>query len=138
MSTIAEIKTLSAYSLAGMADCGAPDNSTSVGAAFLTSVRDEVIEAVQFANEDDTLENAIETVRDDRVHEIADGSPSVYTSTRWAQFVDLAAYQEDISELTSDETSLTDAAGVALYVIAERLALAILEDIDTEEDTEQD
>jgi len=124
---IADIRGLSVNQLVKLADCASPDSMTSPGAAFLESVRDAVADTIE---PDGTL-------RDDSRHEIADGAPDVYTVTRWAEFVDLAAYQEepDCGEWPSD---LTDAAGVALYQIAARLISAILDDIDTDETEDDD
>ncbi len=58
---------------------------------------------------------------------MADGAVPVYTGERWAVFADLAAYNEDPGDIGGWPADLTDAAGVALYVIAERLALALVE-----------
>lgn len=113
-----DMRKLSAYELAGMAECGNPDSTESAGAALLASVRDDVAEAIENRR---TL--------DDAAHEIADKAPDVYTAKRWAEFVDLAAYQED-PELGEWPENLTDAAGIALYQIAERLVSALWADHD--------
>lgn len=141
MATLAEIKEWTyALSSKDMADCGDPDSRESEGMEFLTSVRDSVVEGIEdgtFVPEDDG--------RDDdngAVHQIADNAPDVYTHKRWQEFVDLQAYQEE-PEMTDEwPEDLTDAAGVALYQIAERLVYAILRewreglaDDDQEEDS---
>ena len=125
-------RTTGPYALAGHADCGAPDSDTSAGAEFLYSVRDAVIEAVEQMDPDDwndDLAAMVEDLNDDRVHEIADAAPDVYTHTRWAEFVDLAAWQEDPTELGADASDMEATAGVCLYLIAERLARVILADL---------
>lgn len=57
---------------------------------------------------------------EDGIHELADGSVPVYNSDRWEVFVELQAWQEDISDYGNPE-SLTQGAGIALYAIARRL-----------------
>lgn len=101
--------TLNAYELARLADCGSPDTPESPGAALLLSVQDDVNDLDARPDDDDT-------------HQIADGAPDVYTYKRWQEFVDLAAWQEDLDELGGTPEDLTEAAGVALYIIARRLA----------------
>lgn len=119
--TIDEMRNASAYVLADMADCGAPDSRESPGAVMLASVRDSVVEAIEHGRV--TLDDF-----DDRgqLHEIADGAPSVYTYTIWQTFVDLAAYQEE-SEFDVWPDDLTKAASLALYQISNRLAHALCE-----------
>jgi hypothetical protein len=116
------IKELTVWQLARMADVADPDALDSAGTKFLVSVRDAYMEHVEYKGEDfDAAEDIGDTA-----HEIADGAPDVYTSTRWAEFVDLAAWNEDISELMPEAgNDLTGAAGVALYIIAERLVYAL-------------
>lgn len=115
MSNIMDLKV---YELARMADCGSPDSLESPGARFLESVRDAVAEAAEGNPEnDDWSEEAAQ---------IADDAPDVYTHQRWLEFVDLAAYQEDPTEL-GEISDMTAAAGICLYIIAERLAFALFE-----------
>lgn len=118
LQKIETVEGLTAYALANMADCGCPDDLDSAGAKMLISVRDSFVECMQ----EDRLSEEI-------VHEIADGAPDVYTHTRWREFVDLAAYEEDIEDLSPDVSDLTACAGVALYTIAERLIHALAEEI---------
>jgi hypothetical protein len=92
--------------------------------AFLTSVRDSTVEAI----EDGTFVPEGEGSDDDNgaVHQIADNAPDVYTHTRWKEFVDLAAYLEEPEISDAWPEDLTEAAGVALFQIAERLVYALL------------
>ena len=119
-----------AFRLAQMADVAGPDSSDSPGAKFLLSVQDAVNEAREYDTEC--------TDRSDTIHEIADNAPDVYTHERWMQFVDLCAYNEDISELGGDIGDLTGAAGIALYMIAERLATALFEEVDDDDDDDDE
>lgn len=135
--TLAKIKERNAYELAADAGCASPDTDTSPGAQLLTSVRDDVLEAV--------ADGSLVPGEDDdagRIHEIADGAPSVYTARKWAEFVDLAAYREDPSELLGGDASDMDkAASVCLYIIAERLANTLLTELAearNEDDAEDD
>lgn len=133
----------STWALANLADCGGPDRpdhyglayetegdpDPSPGATFLRRVEDGARELWEDRDTDadpgDWLDHA-----DDggAVFEIADGAPSVYTYERWREFTDLAAWQEDPSELGygGEGTSMEGLAGVCLYMIAERLAWALL------------
>lgn len=116
-SVIDEVRNLDVWELAEYAGCGTPDNSDSAGASFLKMLKHEFVEAL--TNDEDSID-------DDRIHEIADDAPHVYTHNRWLEFVDLCAYQEDVSEyVDAAQTNLTDIAGVALYLIARRLLEAL-------------
>lgn len=122
--TLTDIKSRTVFALAADAECGGPDHDLSAGAAFLRSVRDGLVEAVEdgslVPNEGDGS---------GRVHEIADGAPDVYTSVKWAEFVDLAAYNEDPSELIENTQDIGAVASVCLYMIAERLCQALLTEL---------
>lgn len=109
---------LNAYQLARLADCASPDSLESAGAAFLVNVADTWQERASDGSYD----------RDDTPWEIADAAPSVYTFTRWQEFTDLAAWQEDADEVGGLPADMTDAAGVCLYLIAERLVNALTDE----------
>jgi hypothetical protein len=83
---------------------------------FLTNVRDRAFEDF------DNIQRGYD--RSDVAHTIAMGAPDAYTTTRWAEFVDLAAYQEELED-GNWPTNLTDAAELALTQIAERLVYAV-------------
>jgi len=127
--SVDDIRKLSAYELAGMAGCATPDTPESAGAVFLTSVRDDVADRWEFNSG---------SISDTDRHEIADDAPAVYNPARWAEFVDLAAYREE-PEFDQWPNDLTDAAGVALYQIAERLVSALTDELsESDDDTEGD
>ena len=107
-----------AYTLAGLAGCGEPDSLESAGAEFLNGI------AQHFAESEETDE-----IDCDRWHEIADSAVPIYTYARWQTFTDLSAYFEDVTELGHDGSDLTEAAGIALYMIAERLCSALANEI---------
>lgn len=119
MIATSRLGDLGPFSLAGYADCMSPDGIDSPGAHFLIQVRDDVEEALGLSADG-------ETVSDDIAHDIADSAVPIYTHERWLVFVDLGAYQEDASELGADTSDLSGAAGVALYMIAERLVTALV------------
>lgn len=120
--------THTVWELARLAGCMDPDNAESPGARFLSRVADDYREAI-----------ADEWYDDDSPHEIADSAVPVYTHERWQVFVDLGAYQEDISEYGDDYgADLTGAAAVALYMIAERLVYALAQEDETTDDDESD
>ena len=137
---------LTTWHLANLAGCGSPDRPDGIGvsppadlstvdpspgAKFLRSVADDTAEriAYHFAGDDPRQYDPADLadMLAEELHEVADAAPSVYTGARWAEFADLAAWQEDAAELGASADDLTAAAGVALYVIAERLALALVE-----------
>lgn len=126
---------LTTWHLANLADCGSPDKPDrygfdpspnglsflpSPGAQFLRLVADSTAEAIDYAGEDfdpDSYDPC----------EDADGSVPVYAHELWSTFVDLAAYNEDPSELGYDsESDMETLARVCLYMIAERLAVALV------------
>jgi hypothetical protein len=119
LAIVADIQDWSAFRLANEADVTTPDSDTSEGARFLRSVRDATLETLTGMGlfEMDSFD----------AHQIADDAPSIYTYTRWLQFTDLAAWTEDISELSDGSTDMEAMAGVALYIIAERLVGVIVE-----------
>jgi hypothetical protein len=118
----------SAYRLADGAGCYSPDSPDSPGARFLRSVQDATREAVLWAAEYDTdgdLLHAVDNVKDDTAHQVADDAVPIYTHELWSTFADLGAYEEDPSEY-GPVTDMGRAAGVCLYMIAERLVHALL------------
>ena len=119
------IRELTAYRLANEADVTGPDSPTSLGAEFLLRVAEAVAENLDYNPEVTAAEWA-----EDGAHEVADGCVPVYTHERWQTFVDLAAYTEDVSEYGGFEDDMTSAAGVALYMVADRLARQLSEMVD--------
>ena len=134
---------LTTWHLANLAGCGSPDRpdgigvsppadlstvAPSPGALFLRSVADDLAERIAYVFADlDPAGCDLTRELDEEVQGVADAAPSVYTFTRWQEFTDLAAWQEDATELGASADDLTAAAGIALYAIAERLALALVE-----------
>lgn len=117
------------WRLARMAGCYDPDSETSAGATFLREVYDAATSERDQYDSDDS----------DAAHEIADGAVPIYTHAVWATFVDLGAYREDPTELGYDGSDMEQAAKVCLYMIAERLAVAAMEQAsETDDDDETD
>lgn len=113
-----EAEELTAWQLANMADCLSPDSLTSPGAGWLQRVARDAVELLEDQADDLT----------DGIAELADSSVPVYTHELWQVFVELGGYQEDVSELLGSERDLTKCASVALYLIAERLLTALVQD----------
>lgn len=124
VTILEDIEGYTSYTLAGMANCSAPDSLSSPGARMLDSVRDGVVDLIKRGEItlDDFDDNG-------QLHEVADGGPSIYnTHTLWREFVDLAAYQEE-PEFDEDwGTDLNKAAATALYQICSRLAFALADE----------
>ena len=114
----------SAYFLAGMADCASPNTPESAGAVFLTRVAHDTLAALDYV---DAVTDERET--EDIPSEVADAAVPIYTHNVWATFTDLAAWQEDPTELMGGEFDMEQAAKVSLYMIAERLVWALLAEI---------
>lgn len=125
--------TYNAYQLANMADCAGPDNNLSAGADWLETV---AISALEILEDDD---NKTATVDDlgDTITEVADQVVPVYTYEKWKVFIDLAAWTEQVDEFGPLE-DMDSGASRALYMIAERLIRAIIEDKVEERDDEDD
>jgi hypothetical protein len=105
--------TLNAYQLAAMAEVSSPDGLDTPGARFLLSIQDDVI--------------GWDEPDEDTPSAIADGAVPIYTHEMWQTFTDLAAWQEDVDEF-GPITDMEMGAQIALYLIAERLVRALLED----------
>jgi hypothetical protein len=106
------------YVLAGLAETACPDSPTSPGAEWLRLVANAAQECTERClDEDEELSDA--------VHEIADSLVPIYTHERWATFVDLAAYNVDLDDYSPSE-DMSERAGLALYVVAERLLNSLL------------
>ncbi len=109
----------SAFELADMADCASPDSRESAGAIWLGQIQDH------FNNEFPNCDYP-----EDFPAEVADYMVPVYTHEIWTIFTDLAAYREDVSELgfVFDPTNTDKYGQTALYMIAERLVNALIEE----------
>lgn len=115
-----KVRGLTVYSLASIAHCGSPDSSSSPGALFLYDVAEAVAESIE---EGDWGDDEPARIAD----EAAYSAEARGTHKKWRIFIDLAAYQEDPSELGADASDMSKAADVCLYMIAERLAFALAE-----------
>lgn len=111
--------TTTPWQLARIAGCSDPDSATSPGAVFLLDIAAAVAERDQYPDDDS-----------DAAAEIADGAVPVYTAEVWRVFVDLGAWQEDATELGADASDMEQCAKVCLYLIAERLAGALIAEQD--------
>ncbi len=109
--------TRTVWQLARLADCADPDSLESPGAEWLKMV----------ASSADDIEDP------ETIGEVADSCVPVYTHNRWQVFVDLAAYQEDPTDLGADAEDMTQCAGVCLYLIAERLLGALATEADDDQ-----
>lgn len=135
-------RDLSTWHLANLAGCGSPDRPDGIGvsppadlstvqptpgAEFLRRVADDLAGRIAYIFEDlDPACCDLERELENEVHEVADGAVPIYTGERWAVFTDLAAWQEDIADYGTPD-DLTASAGAALYVIADRLACALVD-----------
>lgn len=126
---VSEVGKESGYDLSGQfrADTGAsPDSPRSAGAQFLMDIRDAVIEGIK----DETFTPGGEHDYNGAVHQIADNAPDVHTYPKWQQFIDLAAWEEDLEISLDAGLTMDEMASLALCNIAQRLAGAILAEFD--------
>lgn len=130
-STLADVRELNSRQLARLADVSSPDSLDSPGALFLARVRDSIVDAAgevgRLVDEDGCIVGDDEA--SDLAHEVADEAPSIYTHEVWTQFVDLCAYDEDLEDYVDESSDMESRARVALYLIAGRLALALVDEI---------
>lgn len=142
-------RDLTTWHLANLADCGSPDRPDGIGCAppadlstvqpspgakFLRRVADDIAGRIEYYFDDDDDDDPREhepwelvDLLADEIAEVADGAVPVYTGERWAVFADLSAYNEDPGDIGGWPADLTDAAGAALYMIADRLARALVD-----------
>lgn len=134
-----ETDKLTAYRLAHMAGCGDPDSRESVGAQWLLSIATDVPEIRERITQGDDVGDLVDQYADDAV--------PIYTHQMWITYVDLCAYNEDVTELVDyDGLANPDGAGrygagklaaIALYLIAGRLLHALIEEADDETDEDE-
>ena len=127
-SLLEEVNGMTANALARDAECYSPDGPGSPGAAFLARVRDDMVEQIESADDGSGyLRNM-----NDAMSEVADSAVPTYTSDLWETFADLGAWTEDPSELGADCSDMGQAARTCLFLIAERLAGAIVIDVESD------
>ena len=121
--------------LASLAECHTPPRGSD-GARLLSYVAgetgDELALILDDLGPDATATQIVAAVQsfrdgddDTRAEQIAEGAPDVVTAIRWAEFIDLHAWQEDIGEWDGVGHDLTTLAALALAEIARRLVDAL-------------
>ena len=129
------------FHLATLADCYSPDSSDSPGAQFLARIARDVADRLVDSDEAEGSRYVLtELTEGDAAHEIADSAVPIYTHDMWATFADLGAYNEDPTGegLASPDDGLSKLAGIALYMIAERLVRALAEELTEALDADAD
>lgn len=113
------------WQLSRMAGCYDPDSLVSPGAEFLLRIEADTVVAIEEAEPSDD--------NSDIAHQVADTAVPIGTFDKWRTFVDLGAWEQDVSDYInwqSDDpngTDMTTQATVALYVIGNQLASALIE-----------
>lgn len=130
-SSLANLANLSPYALARMADVASPNSVGSPGAAFLARVRNALVEHLSTAD-------LSSEYLSDALAELADGAVPIYTHDLWSAFVDIAAYNVDDDGLCSEDSSMEDRAKVALYVTAQTLLSALVDEVSNDDDEGDD
>jgi hypothetical protein len=135
------MKERTVWELARMAECSDPDTDSSPGADFLRAIESSVKEALNLEGYDEIVPVPMpEDWAMDQANEVADLCIPVYTHNLWVTFVDLAAYSEDVSDYTGTIAVGTpeQLPNLALYMIGERLALALFEDETADSNADSD
>lgn len=101
------------------------------GEDYLTRVRDYTVDAVLYVVDEGDAEDILaeDYLSEAPHHDVADAVVPVYTADVWRTFTDLGAWEVDTRDYIGDDADMTRKAEVALYVVAERLAAEILDDI---------
>ena len=121
---VEELKSLNAYQLADIAECGVPTNQNNDGAEYLNDIRDDILNAY--------IENTLDDYPHDTLNEIIDSNMPIYTGQFWRVFTDLEAYNEDASDFGYDGADMTRLATGCLWVIGHRLGSYIIEQLELE------
>lgn len=125
-----QITQLTSWQLAKLAGCSDPDAHDGIGFGDAPGTVEDAIGSpgAQFLRNVEDDVNDRDEVDEDTAHEIADANVPVYTHELWQTFVDIAAYNEDVTELAGEvPDDLSKVASIALYMIAERLASALIQ-----------
>lgn len=130
MITATENTTRNAYELANAGEAYCPDGEGSAGAQWLVFLQTMADERWAYWADEGELPDSVDDDRvNDCIHELADAHVPIYTGERWVIFTELGAYREDLAELGYETvTDMTEAAGVALYIVAERVLRFLFED----------
>ena len=112
-------ETRNPYLLSSLADCATPDNPQSPGAAFLLEVADEAANGPR--TEADPYDEASRIANEAVYRQESRGSHGLILAA-----VDLCAYREETEDLIEPTNDVHHLLTVGLYMIAERLAAAIL------------
>jgi hypothetical protein len=128
-TALAELAAAGIYELAHAGNIATPDDVTSPGAEYLDTVRSVVIEAVE-VNPNGALDEW-----EAYVTQVLDGCHYlIYTHSTWRVFMDLRAYEDEAqdyaADLGYDARDMTHAAAVVVLLMGERLASALLVDLD--------
>ena len=120
-NTTATVATYSANRLAHLAGCASPDSAESAGAEYLLAVRNNVVEAYRYIFDHGDRFDL------EHLHEAVDSAVPIYSTHHlWSVFVDLAAYQTDVEDMSP---SLDNYPGVALYTVGMALGEALCDEM---------
>lgn len=136
-----EVRDLTAFRISHDADVTCPDSLDSPGAQFLTGIASAVCEAIAWEQDNNDLgatEDDLLGWAEDGIHEIADSAVPIYTGDKWATFVDLAAYHEELDDLGGSTGDMDQDASTALYIIAERVAQTVVAMLAEDDDDDDD
>lgn len=131
---LGKLSALNVWGIAELAEVSSPDNYDSPGARFLDSLRGEIHERITSGASADDLRDESGTIADEFIDVVA----SRGTHNMWKIFIDLCAYEEDLSDFGLFETP-NDMLSRALWQIADRFCHKVadeLDELDTEEDGE--
>lgn len=130
------VRGATVYSIAHAADVYLPDSDNSPGAEWLRTLRDAAVETFDL---DDNGGEVSDTVSQMLAENEGDAPYVIGTHRAWSVFVDLGAYNEDLTDLGYESipaNDLSKAVDLALYQVAERVLYGALEALAQEAETE--
>ncbi|ATI19008.1 hypothetical protein KGG85_gp68 [Streptomyces phage Tefunt] len=133
MTPIEKINEYSPDKLARIADCTVPDTNVNEGADFLARVRDSVVGKIEayWSGRPSELADVVRKYRERIQDKASEAAPDAFADTMWREYVDLRAYQEDLTEFgTPTDDTMEGRARLALSSIAHRLASALFDEIE--------
>lgn len=128
------VRTTTASQLSHMAGVSHPDSPTSLGSEWLTDLRDAAVERFDYLNaegDDISPEADWHDVATEMIAENDNDGPYIVGTYRaWSVFIELSAYEEDLSDLGVESIPADDVyklPAYALGIVAQRLLVQVLE-----------
>lgn len=116
-ATLAAVEHIEALTVPALYNLAETSGAGLAADRFLTGIRDDIADRARY-NDDLPDEGDL--------REVADLAVPIYTADVFATLVETRAYAEDVSDLKGGGEDLEQLAKIALYIVAERVATAIV------------